>query len=231
MGKLDRFSLPDELREGVERHLHDLAMAHKELGWAGRVGFGARPALIVIDLAKGWTDPDRVLLGSNLESVVESTCRILDASRSAGIPIFFTVVGYAPDDPIGPRDKKQWGLRDALRLNSEATELDPRLNRRPNEKLIVKKYASCFKGTDLQDMLQSLTVDTLIVTGCSTIHCVLATCRDAANTLRVIVPREAVGDKCELFHLVGLLDIDSTLADVVPVQDVLEYLETITPSE
>src|SRR5262249_45170935 len=83
----DRFNLPEELREGVQRHLEDLAQAHKDLGWAGRVGFGTRPALIVIDLAKGWTDPSRLLLGSDLDSVVENTCRILEVSRRVGIPI------------------------------------------------------------------------------------------------------------------------------------------------
>ena len=74
-------------------------------------------------------------------------------------------------------------------------------------------------------MLTMLHIDTLIVTGVSTSHCVYATCRDATDCFRVIVPREAVGERCELMHEVFLLDIDIDLADVTPAADVVRYLE------
>jgi len=67
-------------------------------------------------------------------------------------------------------------------------------------------------------------VDTLIVAGVSTSHCVYATCRDATDTFRVIVPREAVGERCEIMHEVNLLDIDIDLADVMPLSKVIRYL-------
>jgi len=217
--------LPDELREALVQHVRELSESFKKRGLGGRVGFGERPAVIVIDLAMGWTDP-KMLIGSNLDSVVENTRTVLDAARRAEIPIFFTTTAYAPDDPEVPSDKKRPRVRVALAADSESTALDPRLGRRPAEKLIVKKYASCFRGTDLQDMLQSLGVDTLIVTGCSTLHCVYATCRDASSSFHVIVPREAVGDRCELFHQVALLDIDLGQADVMATQEVVAHLET-----
>ena len=106
-------------------------------------------------------------------------------------------------------------------------ELDPRLERRPNEKLIRKRYASAFKGTNFHEMLASLGIDTLIVTGVSTSHCVYATCRDATDSFRVIVPREAVGERCELMHEVFLLDIDIDLADVMPAVDVVAHLNRL----
>lgn len=70
-------------------------------------------------------------------------------------------------------------------------------------------------------MLASLGIDTLIVTGISTSHCVYATCRDATDSFRVIVPKEAVGERCELLHEVNLLDIDLDLGDVMPVEEVI----------
>ena len=73
--------------------------------------------------------------------------------------------------------------------------------------------------------LAALGIDTLIVTGVSTSHCVYATCRDAAHTYRVIVPREAVGERCEIMHEVNLLDIDIDLGDVMPVADVINHLQ------
>jgi len=92
--------------------------------------------------------------------------------------------------------------------------------------IIRKRYASAFKGTNLHDMLTSLGIDTLIVTGISTGHCVYATCRDATDCFRVIVPREAVGERCELMHEVFLLDIDIDLADVMDLAEVVNYLRS-----
>ncbi|HEV8673528.1 MAG TPA: carbamoylsarcosine amidase, partial [Methylomirabilota bacterium] len=63
--------------------------------------------------------------------------------------------------------------------------------------------------------------------GLSTSHCVYATCRDATDSFRVIVPREAVGERCELMHEVNLLDIDLDLGDVVPLEVVLAYLASL----
>ena len=70
-------------------------------------------------------------------------------------------------------------------------------------------------------MLTSLRIDTLLVTGISTSHCVYATCHDAKDEFRVIVPREAVGDRSELLHEVALFDIDSRMGDVMSVTDVI----------
>src|SRR5439155_3940796 len=107
----------------------------------------------------------------------------------------------------------------------EMFTLDPRLQRRPTEKIVRKKYASAFKGTNFHEILTALSVDTLIVTGVSTSHCVYATCRDATDSFRVIVPPEAVGERCELMHQVFLLDIDLDLGDVVEVDQVVRFLE------
>ena len=69
-------------------------------------------------------------------------------------------------------------------------------------------------------------MDTLIVTGVSTSHCVYATCRDATNSFHVIVPREAVGERCEIMHEVNLLDIEIDVGDVVPVEEVIDHLRS-----
>ncbi len=219
--------LPDELREPLHRHLEDLRQKYLQRGWGDRVGFGPRPALIVIDLAYHWTKPVS-RIGCNLDSVVAESCRVLEAARRVGIPIFFTSYAYDPADPPSPQNKK---LKLDVKPGGEAAfELDERLGRQPTEKLIRKRYASCFKGTNLHEMLASLGVDTLIVTGCSTSHCVYATCRDATDSFRVIVPREAVGERCEVMHEVNLLDIDIDLGDVMPVDEVIAELQRLAAS-
>jgi maleamate amidohydrolase len=216
--------LPGHLRGPLREHLADLHRQFEKRGWGGRVGFGQRPALIVIDLAKFWTEP-AAQIGTDVESIVNSTCRLLAAGRAANVPVFFTTYAFDPADPPSPQNRK---LRLSLQPSDEHQfELDPRLARRPSEKLIRKRYASAFKGTNLHEMLASLRVDTLIVTGVSTSHCIYATCRDATDSFHVIVPREAVGERCELLHEVNLLDIDLDLGDVMPVDEVIGALESL----
>ena len=214
--------LPDEIRGPLLAHIEDLRQRYLQRGWGGRVGFGSRPALVVIDLARFWLEPGQQI-GSDLNSIVVATCDVLAAARRAGLPIFFTTFAYDPAEPPSPHDRK-------LQFNVPADaaalfELDPRLERRPTEKLIRKRYASAFKGTNFHEMLTGIGVDTLIVTGISTSHCVYATCRDATDSFRVIVPREAVGERCELMHATNLLDIDIDLGDVTPLAEVLQHLD------
>ena len=214
--------VPDELRGPLRAHLHDLRRKYLQRNWGARVGFGERPALVVIDLARYWLDTD-VHIGSNLDSVVEAVCQVLQAARKARIPTFFTSFAWDPADPPSPQNVKLQ-MQVAPNQEDELFHLDPRLEHRPTEKIIRKRYASAFKGTNFHEMLTSLGVDTLIVTGISTSHCVYATCRDATDSFRVIVPKEAVGERCEIMHEVNLLDIDIDLGDVMPMDDVIAHL-------
>ncbi len=216
--------LPDALRGPLLAHLRDLKEAYVRRRWAGRVGFGARPAVIVIDLARYWLDPKQTI-GSQLDVVVESAARVVRQARASNVPVFFTNYAFDPAHPRSPHDSKQHLVLPAA--DAPLWEIDPRLERRADEKIVLKRYASAFKGTNLADMLAMLGIDTLIVTGVSTSHCVYATCRDATDTFRVIVPREAVGERCELAHEVFLHDIDVDLGDVMPLADVLASLETV----
>jgi nicotinamidase-related amidase len=106
-------------------------------------------------------------------------------------------------------------------------ELDSRLERRSDEAIIVKKYASAFFGTDFITRLNARRVDTLIVTGCTTSGCVRATAVDALQLgLRPVVVREAVGDRAEAPHRQSLFDLEQKYADVVSVSEVVEYLRS-----
>ena len=216
--------LPDELRISLHEHFDVLRQAYAKRGWGERVGFGSRPAVVVVDLALGWTEPEAPV-GSGLDSVVGATVAVLSAARGIEAPIFFTTGHVDRSEPPAPVLSKFDYPEDA---DFETLfSLDPRLDRRPDEKLIAKPYDSAFKGTNLAQMLSLQGVDTLIVTGCSTSHCIYATCRDAVESFHLIVPGEAVGDRCELMHEVNLLDIDIALGDVLPVGEVVEYLESL----
>lgn len=197
-------------------------------GWCGPVGFGERPALIVIDLARAWMDPDSKV-GTDLSAVVGNVVRLLAKARLAKIPIFFTTIAYEPNlsDAGEVRRKKLQHCEEFIK-GSQNVELLPQLERRPEEVLIVKQRPSAFFGTTLLSQLIGHRVDTLIITGCSTSGCIRATAESAMdNNFHVIVPREAVGDRCRSAHEANLFDINARYADVIPLQEVLEYLEKL----
>lgn len=194
-------------------------------GFGQRIGFGVRPSLLVIDFICGFTDPE-MPLGASLDTEIEATLELLEVARSTGVPVFFSVVSY---DDETMADAGIWALKQkgvaTLRTGSRAVEVDPRLGRRASETILVKRYASCFYGTDLIPQLLTRGVDTLVIAGCTTSGCVRATAVDACQTgFRPMVVREAVGDRSRAAHLQSLFDLDAKYADVVTLRETVDYL-------
>jgi nicotinamidase-related amidase len=193
------------------------------------LGYGKRPALVVVDFQMGFTKPELSPLAGNLDAEVAATNTLIAVARKKNIPVIFTVVGYDPhrQDDAGLWPEKVPSLR-MLTLGSDLVELDPRLDRKPEDLVIVKKYASGFFGTYLGSTLTMKGVDTLIVTGCTTSGCVRATVMDALNHgFRPIVPLEAIGDRAQEPHQANVFDIGAKYGDVVSVTEVVEYLESL----
>jgi nicotinamidase-related amidase len=119
---------------------------------------------------------------------------------------------------------KQRGLF-GLTADAPAVALDERVHRDPGDPILVKKYASCFFGTDLVSRLQARRIDTLVLTGCTTSGCVRASTVDAIQYgFRPIVVREAVGDRSQPAHEQSLFDIQAKYGDVMSVDRVLDAL-------
>jgi nicotinamidase-related amidase len=197
----------------------------EQAGFSRRLGPGKRPAVLVVDLSKGFTDPDSPV-GSDLSEVVSETARVIEAARAAGHPVVFTTIEYLE----GGEDGGVWlekapGLR-ALTAESGWGEIDPRLPRAPRDPVLVKKGASAFFGTNLAGILASWQVGTLVVCGATTSGCVRASVVDAVQYgYRCLVPRESVGDRVVGPHESNLFDIDAKYGDVVAVDEALAYLE------
>jgi nicotinamidase-related amidase len=202
----------------------DKALAHVE-GFGGRGGFGRRPALVVIDMTLGFTDPQSPL-ACDLEGPVSEIRKLLKAAREAEIPIVFTTVAYRESDKLTAAafiDKVPALL--TLEAGTRWAEIDPRISPRETEPVLNKLFASGFFGTGLSSLLTAAGVDTLIITGASTSGCVRATAVDALQYgFRPVLPREAVGDRNPDAHEANLYDVDAKYGDVVPVEEVLDLL-------
>jgi maleamate amidohydrolase len=202
-------------------------LAHIE-GFGGRGGFGRCPALAVIDMTLGFTDPESPL-ACDLEGPISEIQKLLRAARRAEIPIVFTTVAYRESDKLTAAafiDKVPALL--SLQAGTRWAEIDPRIAPRETEPVLNKLFASGFFGTGLSSLHIAAGIDTLIITGASTSGCVRATAVDALQYgFRPIVPSEAVGDRNPDAHDANLYDIDAKYGDVILVQEALDYLEEV----
>lgn len=197
---------------------------YERAGFGASVRRGTRPALVVVDLSRGFTDA-AYPTGADLTSTVSATKRLLRGARASGAPVLFTTIAYDPGD----ESRLAWLLKApglaVLAAGSKLVQIDPRLEPHPNEPVLVKKGASAFFGTDLADRLHALGVDTVVICGATTSGCVRASVVDAVqNGFPTLVVREAVGDRARAPHDANLFDIEQKYGDVISVDDGVAYL-------
>jgi nicotinamidase-related amidase len=198
---------------------------YEERGLGHRYGFGDRTALVVIDMANAFNDPNHPI-GANQDSTVEAIADLLKVARATDMRRYFFTTAFHPDLHDAGGWIRKVPVIGSLQLGTPDVDIDPRLAIEKGEPLVVKKASSCFFGTGFDTWLRSEGIDTLVVTGCSTSGCVRATCLDASSHgFRVIVPAECVSDRREDVHRANLFDIDAKYADVMPLADVCVALE------
>ncbi|RNJ22033.1 isochorismatase family protein [Halosegnis longus] len=203
----------------------DTAELYEDNEFGESVGLGEQPALVVIDLINAFTDPESNL-GSDVSDVLDQTERLLAAFRDHDLPRYFTTVAY--EDSYGDAGmfiEKVPAMRE-LKLGTDRVAVDDQIAPIGDERVIFKKYASAFFGTDLQTELTTHRVDTLVLVGVTTSGCIRATAVDSLqHGYRTIVPADAVGDRAEGPHRANLFDIDAKYGDVVQTDDVITHLE------
>jgi nicotinamidase-related amidase len=197
-------------------------------GFNGTLNRGRRPALLVIDLQRGFTETEVSPLASDCTGAVQATNHLIEAMRGIG-PVFFTVVGYDGNF----RDTGVWTQKCrslvTLRRGSAACELDPRLAYDPAQHVIIHKtQASAFFGTPLCALLAAEGCDMLVVAGATTSGCVRASTVDAMQYgYPPFVVREAVTDRSAAQHEANLIDMNSKYADVVGLDSMLRDLQAL----
>ena len=191
----------------------------------GKVGFGAKPAVVVIDFTLAYTTPGSPFFAEGVVRAVRDTVPLIAAARAAGIPVIHTKVMYHPSGADGGWFVRKVPALRELVPGEPLAEIDPAVAPLPEEVVIVKQYPSPFFGTPLAPMLTTLGVDTLILAGCSTSGCVRAGALDGVqHGYRVVVPRECVGDRHDGPHDACLFDINAKYGDVVGRDEVIAYL-------
>lgn len=201
----------------------DLAENYKR-AYSNRVGFGRRPALVLVDFAHAYFDPDCDLF-AGVDDALASALRIRAAARAAGIPAVLTEVSYQAGGLNGGRFFEKALPLKAFVCGQPTARFADGLVPEADEIIISKQYPSAFFGTSLASTLTAAGIDNVIIGGLTTSGCVRATCVDAmSHGFITTVVADACGDRHQAPHEANLFDMNAKYADVVSEAEVLAQI-------
>lgn len=219
--------MADEIQAALDKVFGANSELYQNRGFQRRIGWGVRPALLVIDMARAWTRPGNAFSCAEMETIIPAHQALLDAFRAKGLPIVYTTTAYEVTEGA-ITDAGLWQYKipaETLAVGSDAVGIDERIAPEKGEIVITKKRASAFHGTPLAGMLNAAGVDTVVITGVTASACVRNSVEDAiADGFRPIVVKEAVGDRIAGAVAWNLFDIDAKFGDVEPLEAVLDHL-------
>ena len=196
-------------------------------GFGNKFDYGTNPAVVVIDFSCGFTDPE-CALGADMTPQILATKRLLDAARAQGLLVVFTTIGFDESGKDGALWLKKVPKLGDLELGGRWVDIDPRLEPRSDEPIVLKKGASGFFGTNLASILVAQKIDTVVLCGATTSGCVRATAIDLLQYgWPALVPRDCCGDRAQAPHEANLFDINAKYADVVSVDEAIAYVQTV----
>ncbi len=177
-------------------------------------GIGNSPALVVVDMCRGFIDPSSPL-GFECDELIEANIRLVSKFREKNLPVIFTITLYRDEFEASVFRSRLPDLN-ILKPGSEEISFLETLSPNKDEKLIEKKFASAFFETSLANHLNQIQVDSVIVSGVTTSGCVRATALDSLqNNFLTIVAEDCVGDRDLNAHQANLFDLQAKYADVL----------------
>lgn len=192
-----------------------------------RVGPGERPAVVVVDFQKAFTEHEYV--GPGTAVTLAHTHELLQAARAAGVPVIYLVMILDSLDDRMLAQRVRSSLTERCERGNPWTEISAAVPAEAGDHIVEKTVASGFYKTRLDDLLQELGVDEVIMTGTSTSGCVRATVVDAAyRSYRISIVEECCDDFRTLSGEVSLWDMQDRFGDVVGKQEVLDRFAAMT---
>jgi nicotinamidase-related amidase len=144
------------------------------------------------DIVSMLPESSRILL-------LEKAGTIVKVSRQAHIPIIYIVVRFRDGYPeINVQNKLFSNLKDSgrLREGSFGAEINAKVAPQPGDIIVTKRRVGAFSTTDLETILRSQNINTLVLFGISTSGVVLSTVRWAADAdYKLVVISDACADR------------------------------------
>ena len=149
--------------------------------------------------------------------------RAIEAARGSGVPVIYVVVGFRPGHPeISPRNRTFSALAGAggFGADDESAQIHPDVSPQAEEVIVTKRRVSAFAGSDLDVVLRSLDVHSLVLTGIATSGVVLSTLRQAADLdFELTVLADACLDGDEEVHRVLTEKVFPRQAEILTVDE------------
>lgn len=188
--------------------------------FGGKLGFGSRQALVMIDFAQAYFVPESPLF-ANRPEVIPVARELLTWARARKMLICHTRVEYRHDGLDGGVFFRKVPALKVFCIGNPLGDVMPDLAPTEDEPMIIKQYASAFFGTSLASTLHAHGVDCVLLAGMSTSGCVRASGVDALQYGFIpVVVADACGDRHPTPHAANLFDLDAKYADVMPLAQV-----------
>jgi nicotinamidase-related amidase len=173
-------------------------------------------ALLVMDVQNGI-----VQRYAEKPEVMASFQRAVGAASHAEIPVIFVRVAFRNGYPEVSAKNKSFSAvveRGDMTHSDTATNIHDSVAPRPDEPVITKLRVSAFTGSDLEVILRSFEIETLVLSGIATSGVVLSTLREAADKdYKIIILSDACLDADTEVHRVLMEKVFPRQADVVTV--------------
>lgn len=181
-------------------------------------------ALLVMDFQTTIVDS----FATDKDALLARTANLIAGARTAGLRVMYVVVGFRADYPeVSPRSPTFSAVRGSGRFieGAAGSEVHPAVAPRPGDVVVTKHRVSAFAGTDLDMVLRSCGIDTLVLSGIATSGVVLSTVRHAADAdYRIVVVEDCCGDRDAEVHRVLTGKVFVRQATVTSAGSVLEAL-------
>ncbi len=202
----------------------DLNDDYARAGFGGKLAFGKKPALVIIDVVMAYLDPSSPLY-AGVEDALASNVALMHAARAAGVPVIFTNVVYEKGGIDGGVFFRKVPALATFERGSPLGAFPETLQPLPGELVLSKQYPSAFFATNLASTLHAMGVDTVILGGFSTSGCVRASTLDALQYGFIpYVVREACGDRAPEPHQSNLFDMQAKMAEVVSQDEAIRLI-------
>jgi nicotinamidase-related amidase len=212
-------------------------------GYGQRMGFGARPAVVVIDATYNFCGDRREPILESIrrwpnscgEAAWDAVARIAElvaAARKKALPVIYTTGAFRADGwDYGGWKWKYGRAKDEYApppSNRRGNDIVDEIAPGPRDIVLPKLKPSAFHGTPLAGHLTLLGADSIVACGGSTSGCVRATVLDAfSDNYRVAVAEDGCFDRSEVSHAINLMDMDAKYADVLPTSEIVSHLSTL----
>jgi len=227
-GSIEEYGLKVIYTPGGQRRyiLDEIQQLYSNQGFSGQLDFGNKSALLIRDLTIAFTDPHSQL-SIMLEGQIESTKLLIEEAIKNNIPIIFSITIYEASHKVSRLWCQKFPSLQILDRHSTWVKIHQELNEFPFDIVNHTVYITDFHNNRIDDFLQSKEVDTLILAGATTSGSIRATAVDALQRgYRVVIPKEAVGDRNPTLQNTTLVDLNARYADILSLDRVLKWMRS-----